>query len=47
MNEVKETLIYENSFDKSQEEWIAEMREDWCMEGKGIAECGGGKGLTR
>ena len=42
MNEAKETLIYENAFDKSQEEWIAEMREDWAMEGKGIAECGGG-----
>ena len=40
MDEAKETVIYENAFDKTQEEWSAEMREDWVMEGKGIAECG-------
>ncbi len=39
---VKETLIYENSFSKSQEEWNKEMREDWVLEGKGITECGNG-----
>lgn len=34
-----ETLIYENAFDKNTEEWQTEMRKDWVMEGKGIAEC--------
>lgn len=42
INDVKETLIYENSFDKNQEEWMAEMKEEWVMEGKGIAESGDG-----
>jgi len=41
MNEMKQALIYENPFNKSQEDWIGEMREDWLMEGKGIAECDG------
>jgi len=36
------SLIYENSFDRSQEGWLAEMHADWVIEGKGIAECGGG-----
>jgi hypothetical protein len=39
---VKETLLYENKFDKSPEDWAAEMREDWLLEGKGIVECGEG-----
>lgn len=42
MNNSGASLIYDNSFDKSQEEWIDEMRADWVMEGKGIAECGDG-----
>ncbi|MFC1454376.1 DUF1961 family protein [Verrucomicrobiota bacterium] len=42
MNEVKQTLIYENPFNKSQDEWTAEMSKDWSMEGKGITECGNG-----
>jgi len=42
MKEPKATLIYENSFAKSAEEWKKEMAEDWVMEGKGIAECGNG-----
>lgn len=37
-----ETLIYKNAFDKGQDDWLSEMREDWVMEGKGIAECGSG-----
>ena len=28
MSEMKETLIYENAFQKSQEEWVDEVRED-------------------
>ncbi len=42
MKRPRETLIYENAFDKNSEEWLAEMREDWVMEGRGIAESGGG-----
>ena len=42
MDNRKETLIYENVFGKTPEGWTAEMREDWSMEGKGIAECGEG-----
>ncbi|MDP6777580.1 MAG: DUF1961 family protein [Candidatus Latescibacteria bacterium] len=42
MGDASQTLIYENAFDKSQDEWAAEMAEDWSMEGKGIAECGNG-----
>lgn len=38
----KEVLVYENSFNKSQAEWVQEMREDWVLEGKGIIECGNG-----
>lgn len=39
---MNETLIYENLFDKNQENWVVEMNENWSMEGKGIAACGGG-----
>lgn len=42
MKKSRETLIYENVFDNNQEKWITEMREEWVMEGKGIAECGSG-----
>jgi hypothetical protein len=42
MNNSDNLPIYENSFDKSQDNWIDEMRLDWVMEGKGIAECGAG-----
>jgi len=42
MNEVKETLLYENAFDKNQEDWMAEIQEDWVLEGKGITECSDG-----
>jgi hypothetical protein len=47
MEQPKETLLYENSFDTSQAEWEAEMREHWVMEGKGITECGNGFLLMR
>ncbi|MDZ4199082.1 MAG: DUF1961 family protein [Kiritimatiellia bacterium] len=42
MKAPKQTLIYENAFNKSQPDWAVEMSEDWVMEGKGIAECGKG-----
>jgi hypothetical protein len=41
-SERKETLIYENKFNKSQKAWDKEMREEWVLEGKGITESGKG-----
>src|SRR5690554_1953542 len=38
----KQELIYENSFNKSMEEWKEEMKNDWVLEGKGIIESGDG-----
>jgi hypothetical protein len=37
---MNQTLLYENAFDETAEGWAEEMRADWVMEGKGIAECG-------
>lgn len=42
MDKIKATLIYENAFDRSPEDWAGEMQRNWVMEGKGIAECGNG-----
>ena len=39
---MKETLLYENAFDKTSGAWEAEIAKDWSMEGKGLAECGDG-----
>jgi hypothetical protein len=35
-------LLYANDFGRPQSEWAAEMRDDWVLEGRGIAECGDG-----
>jgi hypothetical protein len=42
MNTGNGTLIYENSFGKGHDDWLAEKQEHWVMEGKGVATCGGG-----
>ncbi len=39
---IAQTLIYENLFNQSEDEWLTEMQEEWVLEGKGITRCGDG-----
>lgn len=40
MNDVQQTIVYENAFSGSQKDWLVEMKKDWLLEGKGVVECG-------
>lgn len=37
----KQVFLYENKFNKSQDEWLKEFKVDWILEGKGITTCNG------